>query len=89
MNRRVDFLLLCLLALASASAEENTLWQIGKLDQSSMEFSIGFPLNTVRSANLCNGVEDDLSPLNVGGKRIQLKFQSHEVLTVRLVEEIK
>ncbi len=41
MNRPATFLLLCLLAFASASAEENTLWQIGKLDQSSMEFPSG------------------------------------------------
>ena len=53
------------------------------------EVSIGLPLNTVRSANLCNGVEDDLSALDVTGNRIRLKFQPHEVLTVRLLEGTK
>jgi alpha-mannosidase len=54
------------------------------------EANIALPLSALRSANLCNGVEDDLGKLDVSGKRIQLKFQPHEVLTVRLVpQEIK
>jgi len=41
-----------------------------------------FSLTSSRSANLCDGVEDDLGKLDVSQKRIQLKFQPHEVLTV-------
>ena len=53
------------------------------------ETSITFPLTSSRSANLCDGVEDDLGKLDVSQKRIQLKFQPHEVLTVRLVQGIE
>ena len=53
------------------------------------EASITFPLTSLRSANLCDGVEDDLDKLDVSQKRVQLKFQPHEVLTVRLVQGIQ
>jgi alpha-mannosidase len=53
------------------------------------ETSIALPLTPLHSANLCNGVEDNVSALDVSGKRIQLKFQPHEVLTVRLVKGIE
>jgi hypothetical protein len=48
------------------------------------ETSVNLPLTALHAANLCNGVEDNLGSLDVSGKRIRLKFQPHEVLTVRL-----
>src|SRR6202041_1783239 len=53
------------------------------------ETSITFPLTPLGSANLCDGVEDDLGKLNVSQTHIQLKFQPHEVLTVRLVQGVQ
>jgi hypothetical protein len=49
------------------------------------ETNISFPRTAIRSAMLCNGVEDDLRSLDVSGKGLHLTFQPHEVLTVRLV----
>jgi hypothetical protein len=48
-----------------------------------------FSTHPLRSANLCDGVEDDLGKLDVSQTHIQLKFQPHEVLTVRLVKGIE
>jgi hypothetical protein len=42
------------------------------------------PRTALKSANLCNAVEDDLQPLRVSGNSVSLNFHAHEVLTVRI-----
>jgi hypothetical protein len=86
MNRRVNFLLLCLLALASASAEENTLWQIGKLDQSSMEFSPGPRDHVLYQSGKSNWAKDWPGEQRTGST-YEIVFNLGKA--VRLVEEIK
>jgi alpha-mannosidase len=41
---------------------------------------------TVRSARLCDAMEDDLTNLSIKEQSIQLAVKPHEVVTVRLVE---
>jgi alpha-mannosidase len=43
-----------------------------------------FPRTSVKSATLCNGLEDDVRPLKVEDNSVKLAFQPNEVLTVRL-----
>jgi hypothetical protein len=38
----------------------------------------------IKSANLCNAVEDDMKPLQVSGNSVSLNFRAHEVVTVRI-----
>jgi alpha-mannosidase len=46
--------------------------------------TVSFARTNVKSATLCNGVEDDLKPLKAEGDRVGLTFQPNEVLTVRV-----
>jgi alpha-mannosidase len=46
--------------------------------------TISLPRSPIRSASLCNGVEDNLRTLDVTGNGVRLAFNPHEVLTVRL-----
>ena len=46
--------------------------------------SVNFLHGTIRSANLCSGVEDNLRPLSTDGHTLNLTFRPHEVLTVRV-----
>ena len=46
--------------------------------------SLRFPRLTVKSAQLCNGVEDNLRPLSSGANSVSLSFHPYEVLTVRI-----
>jgi alpha-mannosidase len=64
---------------------KGTILRLEETAGDATEASISLPLTPLRSANLCNGVEDNLESLDLSGKRILLKFQPHEVLTVRLV----
>jgi hypothetical protein len=50
------------------------------------EATLHFPQAAVRSASLCNGVEDDEHNLALDGGRLKLTFRPLEVLTVRLVQ---
>jgi alpha-mannosidase len=45
--------------------------------------SVTVPKTPLKSANLCNALEDDQQPLQVSGRSIRLKFRAHENLTVR------
>ena len=62
-----------------------TILRLQETGGEATETSISFPRTPIRSAMLCNGVEDDLRSLDVNGKGIHLTFRPHEVLTVRLV----
>lgn len=62
-----------------------TILRLQETGGQATETTIALPLTPLRSASLCDGVEDDLRSLDVRGKSIQLKSQPHEVLTVRLV----
>jgi alpha-mannosidase len=46
---------------------------------------IKFPQFTFESASLCNAVEDPIRNVRIADGQLHLKFQPHEVLTVRLV----
>jgi hypothetical protein len=46
--------------------------------------SLRFPRLAVKSAQLCNGVEDNLRPLSPGANSLSLSFHPYEVLTVRI-----
>ncbi|PYV26908.1 MAG: hypothetical protein DMG27_05385, partial [Acidobacteria bacterium] len=46
--------------------------------------SVKFLRNTIRSANLCSGVEDNFQALPTDGHSLALTFRPHEVLTVRV-----
>jgi hypothetical protein len=46
--------------------------------------SVTVPKTPLKSANLCNAVEDVQQPLQVSGSSISLKFRTHEILTVRI-----
>ena len=48
------------------------------------EVTVQLPHTNIRSANLCNAVEDNLHDLDVAGNLIRLTIHPHEVLTVRL-----
>lgn len=48
------------------------------------EATVGFPRMAIRSAKLCNAMEDDLRDLATNGKNVKLSFKPYEVLTVRL-----
>ena len=43
-----------------------------------------FPRLAMKSATLCNGVEDDIRPLKVEDKWVSLAFRPNEVLTLRV-----
>jgi hypothetical protein len=43
-----------------------------------------FPRTAIRSARMCNAVEDDLRDLPTNGKDVKLSFQPYDVLTVRV-----
>jgi alpha-mannosidase len=62
-----------------------TIFRLQETAGHATETTISLPLTPPRSASLCDGVEDDLRSLDLSGKSIQLKFQPHEVLTVRIV----
>jgi alpha-mannosidase len=62
-----------------------TILRLQETGGKAAETNISFPRTAIRSAMLCNGVEDDLRSLDVNGKGLHLTFQPHEVLTVRLV----
>ncbi len=46
--------------------------------------ALKFPRMSVKSATLCNGLEDDMQPLKVEDNSVNLAFQPNEVLTVRV-----
>jgi alpha-mannosidase len=46
--------------------------------------SLRFPRLAVKSAQLCNGVEDNLRPLSPGSNSLNLRFHPYEVVTVRI-----
>ena len=46
--------------------------------------SLRFVRNTIKSAKLANGVEEDLEPLSTDGHSLSLTFRRYEVLTVRV-----
>jgi alpha-mannosidase len=46
--------------------------------------SLKFVRAGVRSANLCNGVEDNTQALSTDGRSIHLRVHAHEVVTVRV-----
>jgi alpha-mannosidase len=62
-----------------------TILRLQETGGEAADTSVVFPHTPVRTAMLCNGVEDDLRSIDVNGKGIHLTFQPHEVLTVRLV----
>lgn len=45
---------------------------------------VRLPHGEIRSAELCNSMEDDLKQLDVADNGVRLSFHPHEVLTVRL-----
>jgi alpha-mannosidase len=46
--------------------------------------SVTLPRAALKSANLCNAVEDDLQPLELSDHAFRLRFRAHEIVTVRL-----
>ncbi len=46
--------------------------------------SVTIPKAPVKSANLCNAVEDDKQPLQISGSSVSLNFHAHEIVTVRM-----
>ena len=46
--------------------------------------SLRFPRWAVKSAQLCNGVEDNLRPLSPAANSLNLSFHPYEVVTVRI-----
>ena len=48
------------------------------------EVSLRLPHEQIRSANLCNSVEDNLQDLAITGNVLHLTFRPHQVLTIRL-----
>jgi hypothetical protein len=48
------------------------------------EAVLKFLRGSLRSATLCNGVEDDLQPVRLSGNTVNLTFQPNEVLTLRI-----
>ncbi len=46
--------------------------------------SVTIPRVMLKSANLCNAVEDDQQPLTISGYSVGLNFRAHQVLTVRI-----
>jgi hypothetical protein len=61
-----------------------TILRLQETAGQSADATLKFPHAKVRSASLCNSVEDHLRELSVTNNQIHLMFRPHEVLTVRL-----
>jgi len=48
------------------------------------EALVGLPLGNVISAQLCSGVEENLSPLRIEGNHVRVPLKAFEVVTVRV-----
>ena len=47
--------------------------------------TLRFARTSIKSATLCNGVEDDLEPVKVEGNSVGLTFRPDDVLTVQVL----
>lgn len=63
---------------------EGTILRLKEIAGRSEEVAVTAPLATLRSASLCNSVEDNLRDLPVAANSIHLRFDPYQVLTVRL-----
>jgi alpha-mannosidase len=63
---------------------EGTILRLQETAGQSVEATVRFPHASIRSANLCTSVEDNLQSVPVTGNEIHLSFHPHQVLTVRL-----
>lgn len=75
------------IALINWKLAENgngTILRLKEIAGQNENVDIGFPHATVRSASLCNSVEDDLHTLPVSANRIQITLKPKEVATLRV-----
>lgn len=63
---------------------KGTILRLKELTGRSEEVVVTTPYATIRSASLCNSVEDNLRALPVAANRIHLTFDPYQVHTVRL-----
>lgn len=63
---------------------KGTILRLQETAGQASEFTVRLPHTNIRSASLCNSVEDNLHELKVAGNLIHLAIHPHEVLTVRL-----
>jgi alpha-mannosidase len=62
-----------------------TIARLLNISDHATEATLHFPRLIIESAQLCSGVENDTSDLQVEGNTVRLAFQPFEALTVRLV----
>jgi len=82
---RIDNPDIVLVTWKLAEDGRGTILRLKEIAGRNEDVSIEFPRGRIRSAALCNSVEDDEQALNVAENAVSLKFRPHEVLTVRLM----
>jgi alpha-mannosidase len=65
---------------------EGTILRLEEIAGKEQHAALHLSNATVRSARLCNAMEDDLTNLAVKDQSIQITMKPHEVVTIRLVQ---
>lgn len=65
---------------------EGTILRLEEIAGKEEHVALHFSSATVRSARLCDAMEDDLTNLPAKDQSIQITMKSHEVVTIRLVQ---
>lgn len=81
---KIDAPNIVLVTWKRAEDEKGTILRLQEMAGRGSEVTVTFPRMHIRSANLCNAVEDNLHDLTATDNAVHLTFQPHEVLTVRL-----
>ena len=63
---------------------KGTILRLQETSGQATEAMVGLPLKTIRSAQLCSGVEDNLGPLAVDGNHVRVPLKPFEVVTIRM-----
>ncbi len=81
---QVDQAGVMLLDWKAAEDERGTILRFQEVAGRDVTAAVTLPRALLKSANLCNAVEDDLDPLQISGNAFRLKFRAHEILTIRV-----
>ena len=73
-----------LITWKQAEDGRGTILRLQEMAGESAETAVRLPHSVIRSAGLCNAVEDNLKSLPVAHNQIHLTFHPHEVLTIRM-----
>jgi alpha-mannosidase len=65
---------------------EGTILRLEEIAGKEEHVALHFSSVTIRSARLCDAMEDDLTNLPAKDQSIQITMKSHEVVTIRLVQ---